>query len=90
MQEADEMNAAGMRPSAVEDTSHYTYKMAYDASNNLEYIGKSAIGSLTNESKWQIKKMTYDASNNLTGILWSGGLETFNNIWDDRTTLSYS
>lgn len=90
MQEEDSMNAAGMRPSAVEDTSYYTYKLAYDASNNLEYMGKSVIGSGTSEAKWQIIKLTYDASNNLTGILWAGGLESFVNIWDNRASLSYS
>ena len=83
-------NAASMRPIATESHDNYISKMAYDANNNLEYLGKAAIGSATSAAVWQIKKFTYDVSNNLTGILWANGNESFANIWDNYATLSYS
>ena len=83
-------NAKGMRPSATETVSHYVTKLSYDASSNLEYLGKADIGTATSASGWQIKKFTYDANNNLTDIELADGDDAFDNIWDNRTTYSYS
>lgn len=83
-------NAKGQRPTATETVSHYVTKLAYDASSNLEYLGKADIGTATSASGWQIKKFIYDASNNLTDIQFAEGDEAFDNIWDSRTTYSYS
>ena len=83
------MNAKDQRPIAVELTGNYTSLMSYDGSNNLEYLGKANIGSATSDSIWQIKKFIYSGSN-MTGILYADGNELFDNLWDDRTSLSYS
>jgi YD repeat-containing protein len=91
MQEVDNMgNASMMNPIAVENQNNYVTNLDYDSYGNLIYMGKAIIGSTTNASSWQIKKLTYDALNNLTKISWAGGNESFKNIWDNRTTLSYS
>lgn len=68
----------------------YTKALAYDASNNLEYLGIAAMGSSKASAVWQIRKFTYDSSNNLTDIQWADGDSDFNNVWNDYASLSYS
>ena len=65
-------------------------QMAYDASNNLEYVGTAFPGTATSAALWRIKNLTYDGSNNLTGVLWADGDTNYDNVWDDRASLSYS
>ena len=65
-------------------------QLAYDASNNLEYMGFATIGSATSGALWRIIKLAYDASNNLTGITYAGGDDLYDNIWDNHAALSYS
>lgn len=82
------LNASTMDPIAVDDTGIYTMTIAYDVSNNPIYVGKAEVGSLKSQPKWQIKKLTYDVSNNPTDIQWASQ-GAFNQIWDNRTSLSY-
>ncbi len=82
-------NAAGQKPQKVENSTQYTFAFDYDASGNLIYSGKSDIGSDKSDAVWQIVKFTYDASNNLTDMQWANGRETFENIWNNRTSLTY-
>lgn len=72
--------AAKPRPQAV--------RLAYDGSDNLEYVGFAAIGSATSSSVWQIFKLTY-SSGNLVSITWAGSNEKYDNVWDNRTSLTY-
>lgn len=55
----------------------------------LLYIGKAPIGTLTNEAKWQVRKLTLTS---LGGVLmqWADGNGDFDNVWDNRASLSYS
>lgn len=62
----------------------------YDANNNLIYIGKATVGTAESAALWQIKKLTYDANYNLTDIAYANGLETYESIWNDRVSYSYS
>lgn len=70
--------------------STYTFALDYDADGNLIYAGKVAIGTAKTAAVWQIKKITYDANGNLTDITWADGNKNFDNVWNDRTTLTYS
>lgn len=81
-------NAAGMRPTSVESTEHYTKRIAYTGANPI-YVGRAAIGTASNAAAWQIQKITYDGDNP-TVIEWAGGNETFTQVWDNRASLSYS
>lgn len=66
-------------------------RFAYDASGNLEYEGWAALpGSLTSAAVWCIRKHTYDASNRLTLSQYADGNTAFDNVWDDRATLTYA
>jgi YD repeat-containing protein len=69
----------------------YTWAFDYDVSNNPIYIAKAHRGN-SNEADpvWQIRRLTYDASNNVTRIKWANGSANFDQVWNDRTTLTYS
>lgn len=54
---------------------------------NTTYIGKAPIGSATSGTVWQIAKL--DTSSGLTKT-WADGNSSFDNIWDNRASLSYS
>lgn len=60
-----------------------------EATGSITYIGKAAIGSATSSAVWQIKKMDESTSPEVI-ITWADGDDSFNNVWDDRASLSYS
>lgn len=62
----------------------------FNAAGLPVYIGHAAPGTATSAALWRIQKLSYDASNRLTTIEWADGNGEFDNIWDDRATLSYS
>lgn len=51
------------------------------------YIGKAPIGSATNAAVWQITKLATSS-----GLIktWADGDASFDNVWDNRASLSYS
>lgn len=59
-----------------------------DAGSLISYIGKAAIASATSSAVWQIQKM--DETGGDVVITWADGDDSFNNIWDNRASLSYS
>lgn len=54
---------------------------------NVTYIGKAATGSSAASAVWQIAKL--DTSSGLIKT-WADGDASFNNVWNDRASLSYS
>lgn len=72
------------------NTDLVTMLLEYDAVNNPLYIGQALAGTLISDAGWRIKKFTYDSNNNLINIRWADGNILFDNIWNDRTTLTYS
>lgn len=58
-----------------------------EISDTLFYVGYALIGSLDSEAKWLIIKYT------TTGVVlkseYANGVEAFNQVWNDRTTLTY-
>ena len=66
----------------------YETRVAYDGSDNVEYIGKATPGADTAAAVWQIQKITYSGSNALT-IKYAGGTSAFSKAWDDRATYTY-
>lgn len=59
-----------------------------EASSTVTYIGKAQPGSLENAAVWQIKKITISGTETIT--TYADGDADFNNVWDDRASLSYS
>ena len=64
--------------------------LSYDANLNVEYIGKSAAGSVAADETWQITKLIYDANQNITQVLYASGNKKFDKVWNDRASYSYS
>ena len=82
-------NAAKMKPTAVEVHNNYTIAIDYDGSGNMIYVGKAYLGSSKADGVWSIRKFVYNGSN-LTDIQWANGDGAFNNIWNNRVSISYS
>lgn len=69
----------------------YTRLIDETSTTDVTYIGEalptgSAIA--TSSPVWRIKKI--DESGAVTSIKWADGDTNFNNIWDNRTSLTYS
>ena len=56
------------------------------------YVGKASSGSATSIAGWQISRIVVVSGGppNTTTITWADGDTLYDNIWDNRTTLSYS
>ena len=55
------------------------------------YVGKASPGSATSDAKWQISRVVVTTSLPITTtVTWADGNTSYDNIWDNRTSLSYS
>jgi hypothetical protein len=54
----------------------------------VAFIGKAPLGSLPSAAVWQIKKI--DETGSVLIINWADGDSNFDNIWNDRVSLTYS
>jgi hypothetical protein len=57
-----------------------------DSGTEFTYIGYAAAGSLSSAAVWKIKRI--DESDGLV-IKWADGNTSFDNIWDNRASLTY-
>lgn len=57
-----------------------------EASSTVAYVGLASISSQPSAPVWQIKKLDYT---NGVDIKWADGNQNFDNVWDDRTSLTY-
>lgn len=71
------------------DAPPYTHAFAHDANGNLEYHGRAALGASKAAGVWQIKKFIY-AADLLVDEQWADGNPNFDNVWNNRASLSYS
>lgn len=67
-------------------TTNYTKIFDSDTTPGFTYIGSVAMGSVgsTGSAIWQIKKV------GSTGKTWADGNDSFDNVWDDRASLTYN
>lgn len=66
------------------------YTVAYDYSGtDLIYSGRAPMGSAKSAAVWQIRKYTY-STGNLVDIQWADGDSNYDNIWNNRASLTYS
>jgi len=54
------------------------------------FIGEAPPGSLTSAPVWRIRQIVYAPGPNPVQIIWADGDTNFDNIWDNRASLSYS
>ena len=59
-----------------------------EVNTNLTYIGMGKIGSLESDASWQIRRIQKTSS--VTRIQYADGNRRFDNVWDDRASLTYS
>ena len=59
-----------------------------DSVGTTTYLGYADAGSLTSAPLWAIKKI--DEVSNDVAITWADGNTNFDNIWDNRLTLTYA
>lgn len=70
-------------------TRNVEEKTAIDAvDSSTTYIGKAKQGTATSADDWQIKKIL--TSGSITTISYAGGTDTYDKVWDDRDSYSYS
>ena len=70
------------------DTANKVLTVRLDeVSDTLFYVGKALVGSLDSEAKWQIVK--YSTTGVILKSEYSNGAEAFNQIWNNRLTLTY-
>lgn len=57
---------------------------------SVTYVGKAAIGTATSAALWQVKKIDESGTPQTLVITWADGDDSYNNVWDNRASLSYS
>lgn len=55
---------------------------------NVSYVGKASVGTATSSASWQISKL--DETGGELVMTWADGDDNFDNIYDNRESLSYS
>ena len=68
-------------------SSNVAMRLDNTTTANTIYIGKAPIGSVTSGAVWQIFKL--DTSSGLIKT-WADGDSAFDNVWNNRASLSYS
>lgn len=58
-----------------------------DDAGTYIYIGYASTGTSISDAKWKIKRVD---TGNPTTVLWADGNAFYDNLWSDRSTLSYS
>lgn len=73
---------------ATEDAMSNLNVQLDKVSESVTYIGYAAAGSATNAASWKIKKITTTGDD--IAITWADGNILFDNVWDNRASLTYS
>lgn len=76
----------------IDEVMATNYATRYDqdsATPTYAYLGKAQVGSATSAAVWQIQKLTFGVDGDVT-VTWADGDAVFNNVWDDRASLTYS
>ena len=58
-----------------------------EVDTSTTYIGEAEPGSLTSNSVWRIKRIIETGPD--SEITWADGDSDFDNIWDNRLSLTY-
>lgn len=77
---ATEETLAGLLATKLDDVS----------TSNITYVGKAAIGSSGASAVWRIMKIDESGTPTTLSITWADGNSNSDNVWDNRTSLTYS
>lgn len=59
-----------------------------EVSPTLIYVGEAAFNQPENLPVWRIKRL--QTTGTVLKMEWANGNDSFENVWSDRTTLTYS
>jgi hypothetical protein len=59
----------------------------YDATTG--YLGEAVPGVATSAASWRVKKLVFGVDGDVD-VTYADGDANFNNVWDDRASLTYS
>lgn len=66
-----------------------TYAKRYDQIDvTTAYLGNAPVGANENSSVWQIQRLTFNGDD--VSVQFADGNASFDNVWANRTSLSYS
>ena len=71
----------------IDAQENYAIQVDEVSTADTMYVGLASIGAATNEDSWQICKI-YSVSGAV--VTWADGNDDFDNIWENRTSLTYS
>jgi len=67
-------------------TTDYALQLDDTSTPNMTYVGYAALGSAGSAAVWRIKRI--DETTGMT-ITWADSNDSFDNIWNNRTSLTY-
>ena len=73
---------------SVTSQSFEEKKLIDEVSESLTYIGSAAPGTSTSLSAWKISRLQITGS--ITALEFADGNKQYDNVWDNRASLSYS
>ncbi len=73
----------------ISPSDYNTQAIENDSEGKAIFIGLATPGSAKSAAAWQIKKITYDGNSAATDIQFANSSTAFNQIWDDRSGLSF-
>jgi len=77
-------------PTTATYTRCLTRLTDYQGGTNPVYIGEATPGSALSSASWRIEFINYDVNGNQISVQWSTNYSNFGDIWNNRTSLSYS
>lgn len=81
-------DANGLSKVAVTDETTSLATAIDEVNKNLSYFGFAVIGSSAGDAVWKIQRL--QTTGNVTLLQFADGNDSFDNIWNNRASLSYS
>ncbi len=76
-------------PLNVTQTSSSLTLQMDEAGSGITYVGDAPIGSATSSAVWRIKRLDESGDPELI-IKWADGNADFDNVWNNRASLTYT
>lgn len=80
-------SGGGLDVNVVGQSTDEATRLVY-ASATVSYLGKAPAGTATSSAAWKISRITTSGDN--VTIEWADGNTNYDNIYDNRASLSYS
>ena len=80
----------GPQGAAGDDVVKYTKRVDFNTAQTQLYKGEANPGSAESGSVWRISFITIATADSDVVEIWADGNANFDNVWDDRLSLSYS